>query len=245
MRYSVKFMLGFSLLSQLFFACKKADESPSPAINIFAKDCTISEAARKKAMHQAGYISLYEIYKSRSRDTANINIPAEKLDSYTNILGLIYDRKDIPQVDTISTIFHSLGWARTYIEVSVDENTPWVQQWVEGRTITSNEQLNKLIIAHQLRITQMSKTYIYVEGAKPLNGPALAKKFKSIAGVRGVLDYYRTGSIGEIAIKIDGDVAIVSFAELGGYCITDPCHDRYDFRVDSNCNVQFIGKVKI
>jgi hypothetical protein len=229
------------VLSQLFFACKEP-ETPSPIINIFAKDCSISEISRAKAMHQAGYMSLYEIYLSNSPDTAKIDIPAEKLDSYTQILGLIYDRKDIPQVDTISTIYHTSGWARTHLEVYLNENTPWATQWYDGKT-TSNAQLNKLISAHKLKISDMSSNYIRVEGEKPINGPALGKKFKDFPGVRGVLDYYRTGLKGRITIKIDGDIATVGFMELGRFCIIDPCHERYDFRVDSNCNVEFIGKV--
>lgn len=229
----------FSLV--LFSTCKKEEVKSEPILNIFAKDCNLSDTATTRAMRNAGYMILSQLYDSKSPDTANIVIDPEKLDSYIQILGLIYDTKDIPQVDTIRTIY-PVSRARTFITLRLADNTSWAKQWAQGNLNTGNPQVNKLIKEYNLVIKLYNDITVEITGEKPINGPALYERFKNIQGVLHGMAYGRTAMSGEIKIKIENDLATVSFYDIGVYCLGKNCHSQYDFTVDSNCNVHFVRR---
>jgi hypothetical protein len=224
----------------VFTRCQNDQETePAP----FAGSCPISEQARAAVTENAARVALYQLYQSRSPDTARVEIA--QLENYTKILGLVYDRTDIAQRDSVIGIRHTEGRALTILELHLDPTVNWVGQWLAGNPNTDNPQVNQLIKAYELTLTRPGSLFT-VQGKKPLNAPALYQQFKNIAGVKG--GYYQAGALraGRMDISIAGDKATVQYFDVGGYCINNSrCNTRYDFEVGNDCRVNYKGSVKL
>lgn len=132
--YRMALLLG----GMLAFTTCRNDQGTEPAV--FAGACPISEQARAAVTEDAARVALYQLYQSRSPDTARVDIA--QLENYTKILGLVYDRTDIAQRDSVIGIRHTEVRPRTILELHLDPTVNWVVQWLAGNPNTDNPQVN-------------------------------------------------------------------------------------------------------
>jgi len=191
------------------------------------------------------------LYQWQSPDTALVHPPQSVLDDISGGLAAILNA-NTPESDSVFNLYcvHNLnGWPSDYAGflVQVDTSVAWTQAWQSLITLTGNSYVDSLTSMYGLHVDNFYNwswgSYAELGVDSAWNIMALMDSLRY--ATPGVLTVEKNGMIGQ-AGKIEyekaGNDRYYSFYFEFIDC-TDGCDNyrRWGFRVDSVCNVYYLG----
>jgi hypothetical protein len=195
-------------------------------------------------------LALQRIVDQNSTYKDSIEIPQDYQDTIWEALASVFNLTNIPERDSVfdnycihqhnSTIYHS-------IFVGVDTNYSWTHQWQALNTITGIADLDTLLAKYGFTISAFSTfggNYATLTTARNIN---IKPVYDSIATFAGVIYAEAVPVIGDgdrITFTKSGSDRYFDFTVGYGDCFSGCTSGRvFQFKVYSNCSVDFLGVV--
>jgi|GEM_PF-1754497 len=132
------------------------------------------------------------------------------------------------------------------ISVEAFPSTPWVAEWLSGNQATGNNQVDNLMNAYDLELSEIinlssGAIVALINAKRNLNTPALANRFQQISGVVSAIPQYYIGDGNDITITQTMGGYDLTFSV--GYDVVDMqneinnCEDFCDFKTFYNFQI--------
>lgn len=197
-------------------------------------------------------MALKWLYAIDSPDTSLIDIPQWCQDTVRSGLAAIFNRPDVPEVDSVfnkycvhtDIDFYGLSMICRRIAVDVDTLYSWTNNWINLETITGVPDLDTLLARYGFTVY-----YVYHWSTAPptvclsttqlINVIQLCDSLKSFSGILSAAPMWLT-STGAMSSLVFSDTSNVKYYLFSmGFGTTGK--NNWRFKVNLDCSIEFLG----
>ncbi len=208
-------------------------------------NCNVPDELRKYYDWDVANMALIWLYQMKSPDTAFIDIPQWCQDTVWHGLAAIYNRHDLPEVDSVFNKYciHSFEnviiWRSLVIHV--DTAYSWTKNWMNLQTATGIAALDSLLSKYGFTVYyyNQGRHHVLLESSQSINERVLCDSLESFPGIisagsngmggAGVFDY--------IDFNDTNNVKYYTFAL--GWCLSN--RHTWKFKVHADCSIEYLG----
>lgn len=214
-----------------------------------ADESGIPDSVRNAYREDASRLALRYLEAVSHPMLDSVRLPSILVGSLYNALLHLYLRTNLPQRDTIVSIFeiHTFPHPETHrIIIAADSNKPWMKEFRSGKNRTGYLLLDSTMDEFGLSLVRYYAFswmhYVVLTASDPLNIDALSKVFEQLDGVA---DAGRDGWVGDgndIRVRADGMEWKFTFSLGYGDCPAGCISRHYwDFTIDELGGVRFLA----
>jgi hypothetical protein len=214
-------------------------------------NCNVPDELRKYYDWDVANLALAWLYQIKSPDTALIDIPQWCQDTVWHGLAAIYNRHDLPEVDSVFNKYciHSkqnvIIYRRLYIVVDTTYN--WTNNWMNLQTATGIPELDSLLAKYGFTLTGFYHPhsgnnwdhYGILSTSQSINERVLCDSLESFPGIISATQEITGGSglFDYLSFSDTNNVKYYTFAL--GYGLID--RYTWKFKVYQDCSIEFLG----
>ncbi len=235
-------VLVYFLLSILVLATAKSQ--------IIESSCLASDSIVNKYRVDASILTVRKFFENNLPYKDSIEIPAEHVDTVLNALIAVWNATELPARDTVVDMlkinaYPNYSVKQFRIRFDNTNNIIWINNLIEGDSISGNDTVDSLMNKYQLFLDGVSPPFLYLKTDSIYNMVTLSKLFEPIHGVVDVWtpmgDFYFMLRK-DIFSEIRPDYVWLKYFYCWGIAPGDCSWIRnWEFRVYNDCSVEYIG----
>lgn len=139
-----------SLFVFYFLVCLAFGSAAQPV----PSNCDGPDSVKNRYREATVQLALGRIKSQGKIDTLGPSIPGEYTDTFLRVLMAVHNATSLPSRDSVCKHFYSgpLPKFQVYtVRLIAHRNTPWMQEMLNGDSITSNDSLNSIMNFYRLR----------------------------------------------------------------------------------------------
>lgn len=209
-------------------------------------DCNVPDALRIHYDLDVKNLAVNWLYEIKSPDTALIDIPQWCQDTVWRGLAAIYNRNDLPEVDSIFNKFciheeEDLYAIWNVIAVYIDTTYAWTKNWMSLEQESGIADLDTLLQRYGFRIQYFDIEHLIVsfQTEQTINTLLFCDSLQSFPGINYAMPHLPAPNyaLPKIEFHETGEVKYYTFSLGWGFSNRHNWH----FIVNPDCTIEFIG----
>lgn len=213
---------------------------------ITPSSCIAPDSIVSKYSDDADKLALRRIYENNLTYVDSVEIPQEYSDSLLNALIAIYNAVELPERDSVISIYdiHLANPDLNFISIDADSNLTWMQNLQDSIIPTGNKHLDSLLVFYDFSLWKYYKFNYHralFKSKRNYNTKVLANDFDKIPNVIDADIVEWIGVSKDITSKTYPDYIELIFRYGWMDCPMGCVWNRYwKFHVYYDCSVEFI-----
>jgi hypothetical protein len=252
----LELIMGVSFIITIFLlACDQKSASPTRAgpdypLIMPAWDFNVPVDVKREYKWDAALLTLRKMHEIGGSFDQQVELPKDLYNTVYSALIHVYNSK-LPARDSVVSRceVHIYCLYEPYIlNLDVDTAYQWVKAWREGKSLTGNPAIDRLIQQYGLQLAGYwefcwGTVSVSLRSTRPLNMSALARIFSTIEGVNEAWhEPYCGGGGDDITARAERDFWEFEYSIGWGDCPSGcGLHHYWSFRVYPNGKVEYEG----